>query len=588
MPTLLSAGVTVTESDLISYVSPVSSSIGAFVGHFNWGPADELVNVNSEKALATIFGAPKINAGSESTFITSYLTAASFFQYGNSMRVMRAVSGSAKNAVGHMESYGDTSPSPVLIKNKEIFDITNYSSKSQDLLFARYPGKLGNSLEVQFYHAGNTSPLGAHYNSTLAADCKRIFGKLPGTTYWSTYMQSPELVNDEVYVAVFDMTGYISGTVGAILEVYQGVSLQSGAKTTTGANNYYVDVINLGSSYIYINEAAKRELATLTHDLFSLTYSTSNFIFSGGQNGLNSSDAYSITHVTDSLGLNLLLDTENTNIDLLFAETFTGDTANAIAGALYDIVEIRKDLMAFVSAPLELYTYTSNADKLTNALKVTSGVGSSSFLFYDNTPVYVYNKYTDKYYWTPACGHMAGLCAYTDAIADPWFSPAGLNRGQLRGVTKLAYNAPQQDRDDLYNANINSIISLPGAGIVLYGDKTGLTHPSSFDRINVRRLFIAVEKACRKASSYQLFQLNDAFTQRAFRNTIDPYLRDIRSRRGIIDYAIVCDDTNNTPAVVNANRFVADIYIKPAHSINFIQLNFIATRDTVTLSEISG
>lgn len=610
MPTLLSAGISVTESDLIAYVPPVSSSIAAYVGHFNWGPVDELVNVSSEKELATIFGAPNINAGSQLEFIPSYLTAAAFFQYGNSMRVMRAASPDATNSVGHSSIYGygygyeDTLSTGPNIKNKEEFDLLDFAVaeegiRKNELLFARYPGLLGNSLEVQFYHADNASAsfTAAEVSALslgVSSQCKRLFGKYPESTKFTVDNQ-PDNKHDEIYVAIFDSDGYISGTPGAVLELYQGLSLKDGNKTSTGSNNYYVDVINTSSSFIYINASAVQILATEDVDgFFDLTYTLPNFIFTGGTHGIDGtgvvSNNWNPGNVEVSLGQDFLLDTENTIIDLLCAESFESDMnlESTVKNKLLAIATKRMDLITFISAPLDLYRQPSNKAKYIINGRDNLSNASTSFAFYDNTPVYVYNKYTDKYYWIPACTHMAGLCAYTDAITDPWFSPAGLNRGQLRGVTKLAYNANQQDRDDLYNNNINAIISLPGTGIVLYGDKTGLSRPSSFDRINVRRLFIMIEKACKKASKYQLFELNDEFTQRAFRNTIDPYLRDIKSRRGIIDYAIVCDATNNTPAVVTTNRFVADIYIKPAFSINYIQLNFIATRDTVTFTQISG
>jgi len=595
MANLTSVGVQVTESDLISYVPPQSASIGAYVGHFNWGPADQLINVNSEKTLATIFGAPKNNAGSEPKFIPSYLTAASFLQYGNSLKVARAVNIDARNAAGVQQSYLSSPGSGpitfgILIKNKEDFDIQSLGifTTENSPIYARYPGLLGNSLEVQIYHYDNTTVGAPKYVADLATEAKLNFGTLPGQTYWSQDTNGSG--NDEIHIIVRDSTGFISGTIGAILESYQGLSLQPGAQTLSGGNNYFADVINAGSSYLYINAEAEEQIASLpidgTYDL-----GDANFMFEYGTNGGN--DSHSIGNVTATLGLNFFVDIDNTEINLLFAECFDGDAningSNLIAQALENIVAERLDLMAFVSAPINLYTITATGkkDEVLNGRYKSSGT-PSSFLVFDSTPVYVYNKYTDKYNWIPACGHMAGICAYTDAISDPWFSPAGLNRGQLRGVTKLAYNPIQIDRDELYTNNINPIVSLPGEGIILYGDKTGQMRPSSFDRINVRRLFIVIEKAIRKASRYQLFELNDEFTQRAFKNTVDPYLRDIRSRRGIIDYAVVCDSTNNTPAVVDSNRFVADIYVKPTHSINFITLNFIATRNTVSFNEISG
>jgi phage tail sheath protein FI len=200
----------------------------------------------------------------------------------------------------------------------------------------------------------------------------------------------------------------------------------------------------------------------------------------------------------------------------------------------------------------------------------------------------MYNKYTDRFIWVPDSGHVAGLCAYTDDVTEPWFSPAGLNRGQLRGVSKLALNPNKTQRDDLYKARVNPIVSFPGEGIVLYGDKTALSRPSAFDRINVRRLFITLEKAIATFAKYQLFELNDEFTRGAFRAAVEPYLRIVQARRGVTDFRVICDTTNNTGAVIDANGFVADIYIKPARSINFITLNFIATRTGVEFKEIVG
>ena len=223
-----------------------------------------------------------------------------------------------------------------------------------------------------------------------------------------------------------------------------------------------------------------------------------------------------------------------------------------------------------------------------NGTDTISGITSTSYAVLDSTAIYTYNKYADKYIWIPACGHVAGLCANTDDVAEPWFSPAGYNRGQLLGITKLAYNPKQAERDELYKARINPIVSFPGQGTILFGDKTAQAKPSAFDRINVRRLFIVLEKAIATAAKYQLFELNDQFTRAMFRNMTEPFLRDIKGRRGVTDFLVVCDETNNTGEVIDTNRFVADIYIKPARSINFITLNFIATRTGVEFSEIVG
>jgi hypothetical protein len=289
----------------------------------------------------------------------------------------------------------------------------------------------------------------------------------------------------------------------------------------------------------------------------------------------------------------ILEDIDNIAVNLIFAEAFETDIDANVNDALIGLVGKRKDAMVFLSAPLNLYKTTSDVAKLTALKTWRDSLANTSdrirsFTVLDSTPVYVYNRYADNYMWIPACGHIAGLCAYTDEIADPWFSPAGFNRGQLRGVTKLAYNPKTADRDELYNSNINPIVNIPGQGIILYGDKTGQKRPSAFDRINVRRLFIAIQGVISDAAKYQLFELNDEFTRSAFINIINPYLRDIQGRRGIIEYKVVCDETNNTPQVIDSNGFVADIYVKPARSINYISLNFIATRTGVVFSELGA
>ena len=280
-------------------------------------------------------------------------------------------------------------------------------------------------------------------------------------------------------------------------------------------------------------------------------------------------------------------DAETVDVNLLFAVPgANGGDDVTLANDLLSIATARKDVVAFVSPPIEdtVGTATPAADVKAWADQLTS----TSYGVIDSTAIKVYDKYNDVYRWIPAAGHMAGLCANTDNVADAWFSPAGFTRGQILGITKIAFNPKQADRDTLYKARINPIVSFPGQGTVLYGDKTAQAKPSAFDRINVRRLFITLEKAISTAAKFQLFEFNDEFTRAMFRNMVEPFLRDVKGRRGITDFAVVCDATNNTGEVVDTNRFVADIYIKPARSINFITLNFIATRTGVEFSEIIG
>lgn len=287
--------------------------------------------------------------------------------------------------------------------------------------------------------------------------------------------------------------------------------------------------------------------------------------------------------------LDLFADKELVDINFLWAESFN-ESQETVDAAVYSIANTRKDILAAISAPVGIAQLTSNALKKDAVIaKFDSPTYySTSFVTFDETPVYTYNKYADAYVWIPAAGHMAGLCANADFVADPWFSPGGFNRGQLKGVTKIAYNPGQTDRDDLYKKRINSIVAIPGEGVVLLGDKTALSKPSAFDRINVRRLFNVLQRTIASAAKYQLFELNDEFTRASFKNTIEPFLRDVQGRRGIIDYRVVCDETNNTPEVIDRNEFIGDIYVKPARSINYIKLNFIATRTGVDFKEIVG
>lgn len=571
MATLQSVGVQVTETDLTPVTQPVSASIGAYVGHFNWGPVDELTNVGSELSLGKLFGTP---SKSDDVNAASFLTAESFLKYGNSLRVIRTVdNATAKNAAG-IAGYEGTSEFATLIKNKSEFD--NLSTNELEApLYSRYPGELGNSLSVQIFHKNN--------QNTTTAESKKFFSLLADTTLWASDVAETELVADEIHVAIYDEKGLITGTKGTVLETWQGLSLHPDARNTNGSNNYWVDVINLGSEFIYV--ANTLDIATLSNNTYSLS-GTGFYSFVGGLNGTR-------VHNNVINSLSILEDTDNIDVNLIFAEAFINDNGNEVNAALIAVAESRKDSIAFLSAPLNLYTLSTDSAKL-SALKTAKDSFSStsntvlSYTVFDSTPVYVYNRYADRYEWIPACGHVAGLCAYTDEIADPWFSPAGYNRGQLRGVTKLAYNPKSADRDDLYNTNINPIINVTGQGIILYGDKTGQTRPSAFDRINVRRLFITIQRVCAEAAKFQLFELNDEFTRNAFVNTIDPYLRDVQGRRGITDYKVVCNETNNTPQVIDSNRFVADIYIKPARSINYISLNFIATRTGIAFTEIGA
>ena len=685
----VSPGVEVKEIDLTNVIPAVSTSIGAFAGHFSWGPVGEVKLVSSEKELTNEYGTPvDTTTGGQYDNYTSFLQAASFLKYSNTLRISRACSTNAKNAAG---GHGEAT-TVLKIDNDDDFDTKTFPGNFAGTIHARCPGTAGNSLKLEI-----ATPLVAS-GSFATAGLDGKVSSAPTTTAWATANVSGT-PNDEVHIAVIDEDGVFTGIKGEVLEIFEGLSLYSDA-LKDGGSNYYKTVINRDSKYVFINETAfaaafdtttyagpgtagstgkvfhadsiKSGIKTFTPVLTSpgtgsaglvantyfistedtgVTVSTSGagqasfkvvitgngnspesftaqttLIRSGrgfatngtitipetllgssqgdadekivitvntvhttpdpniftyslfkGVDGTSASDSSKPANVTTAL--TKFENPEEIDINLLFAEV-DADGATAIGAKVKEICETkRKDCVGFISP-------RPDAD---DATKVTGDLAyDSSYVVLDSSAVYVYNKYRDNFRYIPANGHIAGLCARTDDTNDPWFSPAGFNRGNLLGVTKLKFNPDKADRDTLYKAGINPIISEPGQGVLLFGDKTAQKKPSAFDRINVRRLFVVLEKAIATASKFQLFELNDEFTRAMFRNMTEPFLRDVKGRRGITDFLVVCDETNNTGAVIDANRFVADIYIKPARSINFITLNFVATRTGVEFSEIVG
>lgn len=568
----VSPGVQVREIDLTNVVPAVSTSIGGFAGYFNWGPVEEIVTVGSEKELASIFSTPDTNTAGY------FLTAASFLQYANALKVVR-IAGTNLNAT--------SAGTGELIKNSDSYDTAVIAAE----IVAKYPGVLGNSLEISICPA-DTTVFGtwAYANQ---------FDSAPGT---SDFAAAHGCVNDELHIIVVDEDGAITGTPNTVLEKFAYVSQASDAKSNDGASNYYADVLNTSKWVWFGNHYAIFDYAG---------DSTAAVVQNAGGDYLDGVTPVAITNSllggTDSntpvladelLAYDLFEDAETVDVNLLFRypASVPASVANnvalakannvALANGLLAIAAARKDCVAFVSPAIE---DTVGSSTPTNDVKAfADALTSTSYGVIDSTALKVYDKYNDTFRWIGAAGHVAGLCANTDNVADAWFSPAGFTRGQLLGVTKVAFNPKQADRDTLYKARVNPIVAFPGQGIVLYGDKTAQAKPSAFDRINVRRLFIVLEKAVATAAKFQLFEFNDEFTRAMFRNMVEPFLRDVKGRRGITDFAVVCDETNNTGDIIDTNQFVADIYIKPARSINFITLNFIATRTGVEFSEIIG
>ncbi len=556
----VSPGVQVNEIDASGVIPAVSTSIGGFAGAFNWGPVNEVRTVGSETELASIFGTPDDNTAKY------FLTAASFLKYGNALKVVRAETDGQLNA---------TDGTAQIINNLEDFEGQTIST---GMFHARYPGKLGNSLKVVV--ATNTTS-----HTALDAGVKAAFDVAPGTS--DTAAASPhDVTADEMNIAVIDDAGDWTGVAGTVLETFQLVSQASDSKKPDGTSNYYKEVINRTSRYVYTNA----DITGLTDIGDAISEATADKVYTTINTVItatlaNGADDNAPTHGEIGTAFEFLADAETVDVNLLFAYPDSNGAKN-IADKLIEICNTRKDCMAFVSPPIE--DSVGSATPAADVKAWADTLASTSYASTDSGAVYVYDKYNDVYRWLGASGLCAGLCANTDNVADAWFSPAGATRGQLFGVTKLAYNPKKADRDMLYKARVNPLVSFPGQGTMLFGDKTLLSKPSAFDRINVRRLFIVIEKAVSTAAKGQLFEFNDEFTRAQFRNLLEPFLRDVKGRRGVTDFRVVCDTTNNTGQVIDANRFVADIFIKPSRSINFISLNFIATRTGVDFSEVAG
>ena len=563
----VSPGVQVKEIDATSVVPAVSTSIGGTAGSFNWGPVLESKLISSEQELVDTFGEPDDN-----TF-KYFLTAASFLKYGNALRVVRADS-------GHLNATADGNG--LKIKNDTHYVDSSYNTGagSSGHWAAKHPGSKGNSLKVCIVTEGVNS-----WSTITYATGKKyseVFDAAPGTSEYAGNLGKGS-IGDELHVLVLDEDGLFTGTANTVLETFSFMSQGSDAKASDGTSNYYVDVVNSGSNYVrwMDHPSALSNAGSAISASASIAGSTTAITDSlaGG------TDDNAPTAAEIAAGFDLLEDADTVDVGLLFAYP-DANGAETIAEDLISIAAARKDCMAFISPPIADSQGSSAPD--TDVMAFANGLTSSSYASCDSGAIYVYDKYNDTYRWIGAAGHVAGLCAGTDRVADAWFSPAGVNRGQLLGVTKLAWNPNQAQRDTLYKGRVNPIVSMPGQGTILFGDKTLLSRPSAFDRINVRRLFITLEKAISTAAKAQLFEFNDEFTRAQFKNLVEPFLRDVKGRRGLTDFRVVCDNTNNTSQVIDGNSFVADIFIKPNRSINFITLNFVATRTGVDFSEVAG
>jgi len=423
-----------------------------------------------------------------------------------------------------------------------------------------------------------------------------LFDGAPGTTQWGT--DNARGAGDELHIVVYDTTGDITGKVAtaaggrtsAVIEIFGNMSKNPNAKTAQGGSNYYSDVIFLQSTFIYWTDhiSAGSNWGTDITAAYTSVVPITIDALSGG------TDDYALTAGEYELAYDKFADTESLDINLVLGGRGggAGDTATTMdthGTMITALVETRRDCVGFLSPYRAATVGVALSSTATQNVKLGfDGLPSSSYMVFDSSYKYMFDKYNDVYRFVPLNGDTAGLCAFTDNVRDAWFSPAGYNRGRVRGAIKLSLNPTNAERDILYRARVNPVVNFPGQGVTLFGDKTALTRPSAFDRINVRRLFLVLEKAIATAAKFQLFEFNDEFTRAQFRNLVEPFLRDVQGRRGISDFSVVANGTNNTGEIIDRNEFVADIFVKPARSINFITLNFVATRTGVAFSEIGG
>ena len=642
----VSPGVLVQERDLTSIIPAVSTSIGAVAGQFTKGPLDEIVSISSEQELVETFGKPDVNN------FEYFFSAANFLQYSNTLRVVRAnqtsqvnastsgtgvlikntddwtnnyasggAAGNATFVAREAGAYGNT----LLVAtcpNAAAFESTTTTAQQvnqSDLAVgdttvtmdsdATAYLNVGDVVSFSTTAAGTDFDDGEQYRLTavaatsitlvqhprgsgglkrVVADDSRLRRRwryydavdgAPGTSTWTSDRSG---ANDEIHIVVVDEDGSVAGVPGQILETYNKVSKASDAKTPQGDDNYYANVIYTKSQYIWWTKhhaSGSNWGNAASGTTFTAVNVPTSESFSGG------SDGSAVTTGQLKTAYDKFADSETVDVGLIIS----GKCDATHVENLITIAEARKDCVVFASPERsDVVNVTNTNTQKDNVIDFYSTISSSSYVVFDSGYKYMYDRYNDVYRYVPLNGDMAGLTARTDLIADSWFSPAGFNRGVVRGAVKLAFNPTKTQRDELYPKRINPVATFPGQGTVLFGDKTGLASPSAFDRINVRRLFITLEKAIATASKFQLFEFNDEFTRANFRNIVEPFLREVQGRRGITDFLVVCDETNNTGQVIDRNEFIAEIFIKPARSINFITLSFVATRTGVSFDEVAG
>ena len=642
----ISPGISVKEIDLTTIVPQVSTTEGGIAAHLSWGPVGKRILVSSEDVLVNQFQVPGANT------YPDFFTAANFLAYGNQLHVVRVIRECNAAVVttdvstGRNATTNSANGLNTLVKNSDDYELT-YSSGITGVgsWIAKYPGQIGNTLRVSVCPSANawsstlTGTLAFTNNSTtvtgtgtsmttqltvgdillcgpdklpikvgaianttsITLASKYVANTVTGQTVvrrweWhdsfdsapgsSDFALAQGGSSDEMHIVVADKNGLFAGSANTALELYSKVSKGSDAFKADGTNNYYKDVINNGSSYVWWT-AALTGVTNIGKKVAGVNFLTGtqarpiNASFDKGRDGKAPRDADYIN------GYNLFKNTDEVDVSFLLAGE---SNQTRVIHLINNIAEVRKDCLVCLSPRRSDVVNNSNyiGKERDDQVTFRNLLPSTSYATMDSGYKYQYDKYNDVYRYVPMNGDTAGLMVRTDVNYDPWYSPAGYNRGNIKNVIKLAYNPDQADRDQLFKNGINPIVSFTGQGTLLYGDKTLLAKPSAFDQIGVRRLFIVLEKAIATAAKFSLFEFNDEFTRAQFRNMVNPFLRDIQGRRGIYDFRVVCDETNNTGEVIDRNEFKGDIYIKPARAIRFISLSFVAVRTSVDFAEVVG
>lgn len=532
-----SPSVITKEKELTFSIQSITSNASGYVGLFNWGPVNKIVNITvGESELVQRFGEPDAQTS------LYFHSAANYLLYSKPLRLVRVAGVGALNAISDDADL----QTPVTVNNEDGFDQltdTTFSVATPSFI-GRYPGSLANSIKI------------------AAADADSF----TGWAYEDEFEYAP--IGDQFNLIVIDEKGLITGVAGSVIEKYELLTKTVGSKKADGTTAYVIEAVKNQSNYVYCYDLAK----------IDFTLGAFETLLKSG------ADDNDVANADFSTGFDLFNNTDTVDIVRLF--TSGSDTTGKIRAI--DICESRSDAVAFIAPDLDdVYNNLTAATDVKEFFNTTINKNTSYAFAVDNWKL-VNDKYNDRNIWIPTDSDAAGLHSRVFVTAEPWFSPAGLNRGQLKNVIKLAWSPNTPQRDQLYKSSINSIVAFPGEGTVLWGDKTMLKAPSAFNRLNVRTLFIVIKRAIGRAARYQLFELNDPITRSLFRNATDQYLENVQGRRGIYDKRVVCDETNNTPQIIDSNEFVGDIFVKPARSINTIRLNFVAVGTGLDFDEIEN